>query len=84
LASRGAIRIVCANAERGSARREEAMATVQEQSLMRKVARRLAPFLGPAYFFNALDLFNILIAVFTLNKTLRRSARTYGLAAGAF
>ena len=58
------------------------MATVQEQSVMRKVAWRLVPFLGLAYFINALDRFNISIAALTMNKALGLSATTYGFGAG--
>src|ERR1700683_4964814 len=76
--------IVFPNAERASARGEEAMATVQEHPVMRKVAWRLVPFLGLAYFINALDRFNISIAALTMNKALGLSATTYGLGAGAF
>ena len=60
------------------------MAAVDEQSVMRKVAWRLVPFLGLAYFINALDRFNISIAALTMNKALGLSATTYGLGAGAF
>ena len=60
------------------------MATVLENAVMRKVAWRLVPFLGLAYFINALDRFNISIAALTMNKALGLSATTYGLAAGAF
>src|ERR1700735_4594281 len=60
------------------------MATVQEHSVMRKVAWRLVPFLGLSYFFTALDRFNISIAALTMNKALGLSATPYGLAAGAF
>ena len=51
---------------------------------MRKVAWRLVPFLGLAYFVNALDRFNVSIAALTMNKALGLSATTYGLGAGAF
>ncbi len=60
------------------------MAADQEQSVMRKVAWRLVPFLGLAYFVNALDRFNVSIAALTMNKALGLSATTYGLGAGAF
>src|ERR1700722_14411543 len=60
------------------------METVQEHSVMRKVAWRLVPFLGLAYFINALDRFNISIAALTMNKAIGLSATTYGLGAGAF
>ncbi len=55
-----------------------------EFSTMRKVAWRLVPFLGLAYFVNALDRFNVSIAALTMNKALGLSATTYGLGAGAF
>jgi ACS family tartrate transporter-like MFS transporter len=55
-----------------------------ENSVMRKVAWRLVPFLGLAYFINALDRFNVSIAALTMNKALGLSATTYGLGAGAF
>jgi hypothetical protein len=55
-----------------------------ELSTMRKVAWRLVPFLGLAYFINALDRFNVSIAALTMNKALGLSATTYGLGAGAF
>src|ERR1035438_9772749 len=60
------------------------MALDLEHSVMRKVAWRLVPFLGLAYFINALDRFNISIAALTMNKALGLSATTYGLGAGAF
>ncbi len=60
------------------------MATDLEQSVMRKVAWRLVPFLGLAYFINALDRFNVSIAALTMNKALGLSATAYGLGAGAF
>src|SRR5580658_10879691 len=66
------------------ARREGTMAADFEHSVMRKVAWRLVPFLGLAYFINALDRFNISIAALTMNKALGLSATTYGLGAGAF
>jgi len=56
----------------------------QEHTIMRKVAWRLVPFLGLAYFINALDRFNISIAALHMNKALDLSATTYGLGAGAF
>ena len=55
-----------------------------ENAVMRKVAWRLVPFLGLAYFINALDRFNISIAALHMNKALGLSATTYGLGAGAF
>jgi ACS family tartrate transporter-like MFS transporter len=58
--------------------------TDREHAIMRKVAWRLVPFLGLAYFINALDRFNISIAALTMNKAIGLSATTYGLGAGAF
>jgi ACS family tartrate transporter-like MFS transporter len=60
------------------------MAADFENSVMRKVAWRLVPFLSFAYLINALDRFNVSIAALTMNKELGLSATTYGLAAGAF
>jgi ACS family tartrate transporter-like MFS transporter len=60
------------------------MAMNVEDSVMRKVAWRLIPFLSFGYLINALDRFNISIAALTMNKALGLSATTYGLAAGAF
>ena len=60
------------------------MATDFENSVMRKVAWRLIPFLSIGYLINALDRFNVSIAALTMNKELGLSATTYGLAAGAF
>jgi ACS family tartrate transporter-like MFS transporter len=55
-----------------------------ENSVMRKVAWRLIPFLSLGYLINALDRFNVSVAALTMNKALGLSATTYGLAAGAF
>jgi ACS family tartrate transporter-like MFS transporter len=55
-----------------------------EDSVMRKVAWRLIPFLSLGYLINALDRFNVSVAALTMNKELGLSATTYGLAAGAF
>jgi MFS transporter, ACS family, tartrate transporter len=60
------------------------MAPNLEDSVMRKVAWRLIPFLSFGYLINALDRFNVSIAALTMNKELGLSATTYGLAAGAF
>jgi ACS family tartrate transporter-like MFS transporter len=73
-----------ATKQRAPATREETIAADLEHSVMRKVAWRLLPFLGLAYFINALDRFNISIAALTMNKALGLSATTYGLGAGAF
>ncbi len=55
-----------------------------EQSAMRKAAWRLVPFLGVAYFVNALDRSNVAVAALTMNKSLGFSAAEYGFGAGAF
>ena len=55
-----------------------------ELSAMRKVAWRLVPFLGMAYFINALDRSNVAVAALTMNRALGFSATEYGLGAGAF
>jgi ACS family tartrate transporter-like MFS transporter len=60
------------------------MAPINEQAIMRRVAWRLVPFLGIAYFVNALDRSNVAIAALTMNKSLGFSAAEYGLGAGAF
>jgi MFS transporter, ACS family, tartrate transporter len=60
------------------------MAADLENSVMRKVAWRLIPFLSFGYLINALDRFNVSVAALTMNKELGLSATTYGLAAGAF
>src|SRR6201995_1046977 len=60
------------------------MAASIENSVMRKVAWRLIPFLSFGYLINALDRFNVSVAALTMNKELGLSATTYGLAAGAF
>jgi MFS family permease len=60
------------------------MAASVEDSVMRKVAWRLIPFLSFGYLINALDRFNVSVAALTMNKELGLSATTYGLAAGAF
>jgi ACS family tartrate transporter-like MFS transporter len=51
---------------------------------MRKAAWRLVPFLGLAYFVNALDRSNIAVAALTMNKSLGFTAAEYGFGAGAF
>jgi ACS family tartrate transporter-like MFS transporter len=55
-----------------------------EQSAMRKAAWRLVPFLGLAYFVNALDRSNVAVAALTMNRSLGFTAAEYGLGAGAF
>jgi MFS transporter, ACS family, tartrate transporter len=60
------------------------MSSSLEQSTMRKAAWRLVPFLGMAYFVNALDRSNVAVAALTMNKSLGFTAAEYGLGAGAF
>src|ERR1700759_2722212 len=55
-----------------------------EKSAMRKIAWRLVPFLGLAYFVNALDRTNVAVAALTMNRSLGFSAAEYGFGAGAF
>ncbi len=55
-----------------------------EVSTMRKVAWKLVPFLGFAYFVNALDRTNVAVAALTMNKALGFTAAEYGFGAGAF
>ncbi|MFL5280081.1 MAG: MFS transporter [Rhodopila sp.] len=55
-----------------------------EQSAMRKTAWRLVPFLGLAYFVNALDRSNVAVAALTMNTSLGFTAAEYGFGAGAF
>jgi ACS family tartrate transporter-like MFS transporter len=55
-----------------------------ENSVMRKVAWRLIPFLSIGYMINALDRFNVSMAALTMNKELGLTASAYGLGAGAF
>ncbi|MDR3529369.1 MAG: hypothetical protein P4L90_02255 [Rhodopila sp.] len=57
------------------------MAPDVEDTVMRKVAWRLIPFLSLGYLINALDRFNVSIAALTMNKELGLSATTYSLAA---
>jgi MFS family permease len=60
------------------------MSSALEQSAMRKAAWRLIPFLGAAYFVNALDRSNVAVAALTMNKSLGFTAAEYGFGAGAF
>src|SRR3984885_8211766 len=60
------------------------MSPTPEQSAMRKAAWRLVPFLGLAYFVNALDRSNVAVAALTMNTSLGFTAAEYGLGAGAF
>ncbi|MEV7132164.1 MFS transporter [Arthrobacter sp. NPDC093128] len=51
---------------------------------MRKVAMRLIPFLGLAYFLNYLDRTNISFAKLTMSEDLGLTETMYGLASGLF
>jgi ACS family tartrate transporter-like MFS transporter len=53
-----------------------------EQRTMRKVGRRLIPFLMFCYFFNFLDRVNVSFAALQMNKDLGFSASVFGLGAG--
>ncbi len=53
-----------------------------ERDTMRKVGRRLIPFLMFCYFFNFLDRVNVSFAALDMNKDLGFSASTFGLGAG--
>jgi MFS transporter, ACS family, tartrate transporter len=59
------------------------MSTLQER-VMRKVARRLIPFLGLAYLLNYLDRSNIAFAKLTMSADLGLTETMYGLASGLF
>ncbi|MFD7008463.1 MFS transporter [Rhodococcus jostii] len=52
--------------------------------VMRKVARRLIPFLALAYFLNYLDRTNIGFAKLTMSEDLGLTSTMYGLASGLF
>lgn len=55
-----------------------------EQSTMKKVNRRLVPFLFLVYCVNFLDRVNVGFAALQMNQELGFSAATYGLGAGIF
>ncbi len=55
-----------------------------ESSTMRKVNRRLVPFLFIAYFINFLDRVNVGFAALKMNQELGFSPAVYGLGAGIF
>ncbi|MBY6411831.1 MFS transporter [Rhodococcus sp. BP-252] len=52
--------------------------------VMRKVALRLIPFLGLAYFLNYIDRTNIAFAKLTMSEDLGLTETAYGLASGLF
>jgi MFS family permease len=54
------------------------------QRVLRKVARRLIPFLGLAYLLNYLDRSNIAFAKLTMSEDLGLTETMYGLASGLF
>ncbi len=53
-------------------------------AVLRKVAWRLIPFLGLAYFFAFLDRVNVGFAALTMNEDICLSAAAYGFGAGIF
>ena len=53
-----------------------------EQRTMKKVFRRLVPFLMLCYFFNFLDRVNVSFAALDMNKDLKFSASVFGFGAG--
>ncbi|KQZ70613.1 MFS transporter [Nocardioides sp. Root151] len=55
-----------------------------QQRVMKKVARRLIPFLGIAYLLNYLDRSNIAFAKLTMSADLGLTETMYGLASGLF
>jgi MFS family permease len=55
-----------------------------QQRVIRKVARRLIPFLGIAYLLNYLDRTNIAFAKLTMSADLGLTETMYGLASGLF
>ncbi|MET0928375.1 MAG: MFS transporter [Aeromicrobium sp.] len=55
-----------------------------ESRVMRKVALRLIPFLGIAYFLNYIDRTNISFAKLTMSEDLGLTESMYGLASGLF
>ncbi|HET6764763.1 MAG TPA: MFS transporter [Longimicrobiaceae bacterium] len=56
----------------------------RERATLRKVTRRLIPFLFVLYIFNYLDRTNLGIAALEMNLDLRFTAAVYGLGAGMF
>jgi MFS transporter, ACS family, tartrate transporter len=57
---------------------------VLEQETMRRVSRRLLPFVFVLYIFNFLDRSNVGLAALQMNRDLRFSAGAFGLGAGIF
>lgn len=55
-----------------------------EQAVLRKVAKRLIPFIALLYAFNILDRTNISVASLTMKPDLQFSDSIYGLGAGIF
>ena len=53
-----------------------------EQRTMKKVFRRLVPFLMVCYFFNFLDRVNVSFAALDMNKDLGFSASVFGFGSG--
>jgi ACS family tartrate transporter-like MFS transporter len=62
----------------------ETLSEAEQKATVRKVAWRLIPILGLAYFINSIDKTNISIASLTMNDEIGLSAATFGLASGLF
>jgi MFS transporter, ACS family, tartrate transporter len=54
-----------------------------EERTMKKVFRRLVPFLMLCYFFNFLDRVNVSFAALDMNKDLGFSASVFGFGSGS-
>ena len=59
-------------------------APVSDRATLRKVTRRLIPFMFLLYVVNYLDRINVSFAALGMNQDLGFSATTYGLGAGLF
>jgi MFS transporter, ACS family, tartrate transporter len=62
----------------------ETLSEDEQRATVRKVAWRLIPVLGVAYFINSIDKTNISVASLTMNKEIGLTAATFGLASGLF
>jgi len=59
-------------------------APVSDRATLRKISRRLIPFMFLLYVVNYLDRINVSFAALGMNQDLGFSATTYGLGAGLF
>ncbi|GAA2988882.1 MFS transporter [Streptosporangium longisporum] len=64
--------------------RTDPVPPVLEKDVLRKVARRLLPFIGLCYIVLYLDRLNIGVAALTMNAELGISATVFGFAAGVY